>query len=167
MKHKNPCQSWESNPGPLATHSDALHLVHKTSVSIVVKLFYCLNSVSIVVKLFYCLTYVQIVVKLFYYLNSVSIDVKLFYCLNSVSIVVKLFYCLNSVSIVVKLFYCLNSVSLAVKLFYCLNVMSRNKAKVGFAGQTRSTNSFFCNILTCMNYNIWQVLIFMGVCFTA
>jgi len=46
MKQKIPCQSWQSNPGCFATHSDALHLVHKSSVSIVVKLFNCLNAMS-------------------------------------------------------------------------------------------------------------------------
>ena len=29
IKHKNPCQSRESNPGPLAAQSDALPLDHR------------------------------------------------------------------------------------------------------------------------------------------
>jgi len=31
IKHKNPCQSWESNPGPLAPKDDALPLDHQVN----------------------------------------------------------------------------------------------------------------------------------------
>ena len=39
-----------------------------------------------------------------------------------------------------------------------------NKAET--TGHTFSTNSFFCNMFTCMDNYIWQCLIFSGLCFT-
>jgi len=33
IKHKNPCRSWEFNPGPLAPKADLLPLHHRVNVS--------------------------------------------------------------------------------------------------------------------------------------
>ena len=42
IKHKNPSEIWESNPGPLASKVDAPH--SQLKLSTVVKLFNCLNA---------------------------------------------------------------------------------------------------------------------------
>jgi len=58
-------------------------------------------------------------------------------------------------------------ISILVKLFNCFVAIDQNVNKQSRICGPHIFNIFFCNIFTCINNYIWQILIFTGVCFTA
>ena len=58
-------------------------------------------------------------------------------------------------------------VTIVVKLFNCFDAKCRNVTKQRPICGPHNFNIFFWNILTCMDYCIWQVFILTGLAFTA